>query len=85
MNFEKIVTEKPTLSLKAMGLLLYISINDPELENTDKKTLEQNLKEGKDAINKAFNELVNHDIIELTYIRNRGKFIYSYSFNPYYL
>lgn len=85
MNLEKIILKNPQLSIKAIGLISYISIHDPYLEETDKQSLTISLKEGKDAIKKAFNELLNADIIELSDIKNNGKFIYKYKLNEFYL
>lgn len=61
------------MSLQAIGLLTYL-LSKPDDWNIQKKSLHRNFKNGRDATNTAFNELIESGYIEVKQNREAGRF-----------
>ena len=73
--------QTPTLSMQAMGLFAYLMTlpNDREIHKSE---LVSHFSNGRDAVYKAFNELINAGFI--TYVKNTDKFG-RFAGNTYYI
>lgn len=83
IDITKIVTVKPEISLKAIGLLSYILINDSNFVWVTKTGCK--VKDGAFAFRSAFKELIDAEIIICEKTRKSGRFQYKYSFNHKYI
>lgn len=61
------------MSLQALGLLVFL-LSKPDDWKIQKKSLSKNFKNGRDATNTAFNELIDLGYIETVQVRQEGKF-----------
>ena len=75
------ILEDSRLSLKAIGLLCYI-LRLPEDWIIHKTNLHKNLKDGRDSVGKAFEELIQCNYVDQEIIRTSGRF-YGYNYTVY--
>lgn len=61
------------MSLQALGLLVFL-LSKPDDWKIQKRSLNKNFKNGRDATNTAFNELIDKGYIEAVQVRSEGKF-----------